>query len=129
MSDITEPRHGRAAAEVRNQLRASLAPAEGQPLTPAVRDLLAAITEVLDVPMAAKWDDRDKELMLRASRAACLRGYLGGIVRIGQVADWQAEGIREFVAELPVTYTPYRDKPKPLATPADDAQTGGGDRG
>ncbi|MEV6420615.1 hypothetical protein [Streptomyces sp. NPDC051662] len=44
---------------------------------------------------------------LLASRAAMLRGYLGSMVEGRHEPTFHADGIRNMIADLPVTYTPY----------------------
>ncbi|MFF2525920.1 hypothetical protein [Streptomyces liangshanensis] len=100
MSDLTEPLHGRAADEVRDQLRTT-------PTLLPFHDLLAAIVDTLDVPSAANYEDIDTARRLLGTRAGQLRGYLRGMVEGQHQPDIHADGIRRMTADTPVTYVPY----------------------
>ncbi|MFJ5105177.1 hypothetical protein [Streptomyces sp. NPDC088554] len=136
MNDITEPLHGYAADEVRDQLRAGI-PAVVQTVidTQAAelrtlraeavqhRDLLAAIAESLDVPLPSI-ATRD-ELVCRgllSSRASRVVSAARLILAKGHSLDGTAQWIRRGAANTPVTYTPWvqaeeREPEPPAAEP------------
>ncbi|WP_326597729.1 hypothetical protein [Streptomyces sp. NBC_01803] len=81
-----------------------------KPLPRGVCDLLGAIVEALDVPIADRWEDREQQRMLLATRAAMVSGYLTGPAAGAPTSPPArlAEGLRELMAKYPVTYTPYQ---------------------
>ncbi|MFD7224815.1 hypothetical protein ACFV9P_28005 [Streptomyces sp. NPDC059892] len=81
--------------------------AQPTPELSPVLDLLASVTEMLDVPTPDNLRDEGTYYRLLASRAAMLRGYLGSMVECQHEPTFHADGIREMTADLPVTYTPY----------------------
>ncbi|KIF69229.1 hypothetical protein HY68_12555 [Streptomyces sp. AcH 505] len=103
MSEQTEPLHGRAADEIREQLRATTA---GDPM----RDYLAAIVEALDIPQPRAFNDRAHARLLE-SRARSVLTSLRGLLEDGKNADpgFDARWIRKSIAANPVTYEPYQD--------------------
>jgi hypothetical protein len=90
-------------------------PIESIPLR-EVADLLAAIRDALDVPMARDREDDRKEGYLRQSRASHVIGatemLVGGNSSPGIVAATLAS-VRAATEYHPVTYTPY--VPDPVA--------------
>jgi len=74
---------------------------------PPWHDLLAAITEMLDVPLPADYSDTPASDHLLRSRANLLRGYLGGMVDELNEPDIHAAGIRRMTTTAPVTYRAY----------------------
>lgn len=104
MSDLTEPVHGRAADEIRDQFRAATA---GDPM----RDYLAVIVEALDIPLPAAASEDRAYLRLLESRTRSVLTSLRGFLEDGPIADpgFDARWIRKSVTGNPVTYEPYQD--------------------
>ena len=78
---------------------------------PPWHDLLAAITEMLDVPLPADYSDTHASDYLLRSRANLLRGYLRGMVDELNEPHTHADGIRRMTKTAPVTYRAY-EKPE-----------------
>ncbi|MFF6776349.1 hypothetical protein ACFY8W_22690 [Streptomyces sp. NPDC012637] len=74
----------------------------------AVMDLVAAIVEVLDVPLPsnALTDERAHHRLLE-HRTADLRAVLGAVLAHPGPLDDTADIIRRRLADWPVTYTPF----------------------
>ncbi|MET9479857.1 hypothetical protein [Streptomyces sp. NPDC006638] len=101
MSDLTEPLHGRAADEIRDQLRA-----DG--LTAPVRDLLAAILDALTVPFPANSEPHDAHYRLLDKRASYVCASLRGLLADEHPEPaFDAGFIRKRTASLPAAYKPW----------------------
>ncbi|MFJ6235061.1 hypothetical protein ACIQH0_13245 [Streptomyces griseus] len=85
---------------------------------PPWHDLLAAVTEMLDVPLPENYDDTPAYHQLLKSRVNLLRGYLGGMVDKLNEPDTHADGIRRMKESDPATYPPY------LSAQEDPAEAG-----
>ncbi|MER8197051.1 hypothetical protein ABTY00_24175 [Streptomyces microflavus] len=74
---------------------------------PPWHDLLAAVTEMLDVPLPQDYSDMPAHHQLLKSRVSLLRGYLGNMVDKLNEPDVHADGIRTMKSSAPVTYPPF----------------------
>lgn len=73
-------------------------------LTPAARDLLAAIRDALDIPhVAVDADTAPRERLLRL-RAIAVLGVTDAILDCGATPSAAAETLRNRVGQTPVTY-------------------------
>ncbi|MGW2261429.1 hypothetical protein ACWCXE_27045, partial [Streptomyces sp. NPDC001780] len=86
----------------------------------SVRDLLAAITHILDVPHPARWEDREQRDRLLSNRVALVRGCLRGVVEGGSGAANCATVLRSLAKDYPVTYEPYVREDRPAETDTED---------
>jgi hypothetical protein len=96
-------------------------------MTPAMRELLAAMAENADVPLPALSPDAERQytrlLERRMSNLAAVLETLTN-ARFGKLDDKQFQGqaqmLREWAAASPVTYEVYQ--PAPQDKPAEAAQ-------
>jgi hypothetical protein len=93
-------------------------------MTPAMRELLAALAAATDVPYPAD-SGRDAERahkLLLIDRMSSLRAVLNQVASNNKVSaaqlGGQAELLREWTANSPVTYEPYQ-RPAPQDLPAE----------
>lgn len=68
-----------------------------------IRDLLAVISEAVDVPVA-EYDDRESELYLLRSRTAAISGVLAAVAEDGVTPGSAARTLHRATAAEPVTY-------------------------
>ncbi|MFE7446835.1 hypothetical protein ACFU7X_41005 [Streptomyces chartreusis] len=99
--NVREPLYGAAADRVRDELTA------GGSLPPAVTELLAAIVEALDVPIADRPADDKQRAELLTQRASDARVLLSSLLAHGDVAR-AARRLREWTAEHPVTFPTWQ---------------------
>lgn len=96
-----------------------------QPLSEPVRDLLAAIADALDVPLAAQADDDDTANRLMRERASNARIIAGSALTSPSLTDIEraARQLRGWTADSPVTYRPYQARtPQAVTEPAGGGQ-------
>ena len=72
-------------------------------LAPAVRDLLAAVLEAIDLPHPATVGDTDAHHALLADRAMDAVVALQCVLHRSDCAEWSADYLRGRLAEKPVT--------------------------
>lgn len=111
---LREPLYGAAAREVRDQLAG-----HSGALSPAIADLLAAIVESLDVPLADMPVHDKARADLLTLRAGDTRVIAELLLAHGDVARAAAR-LREWTAEHPVTYPTWQDRTEQAA--AEEAQ-------
>ncbi|MER7787933.1 hypothetical protein [Streptomyces sp. NPDC097640] len=86
------------------------APAE----TDAVTALLRAVHHALDLPLPDITDEDEREhRALLISRATDARVVLAGVLEQDHDVARAAERLRWWIADDPVTYTPWKDKGAP----------------
>ena len=98
-----------------------------QNLSEPVRQLLAAIVEALDVPLADQPADDDTANRLMRERASNARIIAGSALSSPDISDLEraARQLRGWTADSPVTYRPYQARtPQAVTLPADDDQAG-----
>lgn len=120
VADLKQQRDAARAvvAEQQEQLSAARPPVRHTPtqdgevvaLPAGLRNLLAAVREVLDVPTAARVEDRAAADRLRDIRVAVVRETLRWVADEDGLTTWSsdAEALRDAaVAAYPVTYEPH----------------------
>lgn len=82
-------------------------------LTPEVRDLLAAVREALNVPLAALTDaDEQARASILSQRASLTRTVLDGILDRDRNIARAVTDLAERTADTPITYTAWQ-RPAP----------------
>uniref|UniRef100_A0AAU1I1Q7 Uncharacterized protein n=1 Tax=Streptomyces sp. NBC_00180 TaxID=2903632 RepID=A0AAU1I1Q7_9ACTN len=107
MTDIRQPLFGQAAREVRDQLAEPAPATTASALPPAITDLLAAIRDELNVPLADMPADDKQRTELLTQRASDTRVIVELLLKHGDV-DHSATRLREWTAEHPVTYPTWQ---------------------
>ena len=74
-----------------------------------VRELLAAVVDALDVPLADRAEDDTTRTMILSRRASDARIILDAAIRGDVIADCTRQ-LRGWTAGLPVTYAVYMPK-------------------
>jgi hypothetical protein len=110
-----EPLYGAAADHVRDQLREpSITPGA---IPPAVTNLLAAIVEALDVPLADQPGDDTTAAALMRQRANEARIIAASVLRDldPRNIEGAAQQLRGWTAECPVTYRSWQQRTEQAA--------------
>lgn len=104
--NVAEPLYGQAADRIRDQLR------EPDTLPQAVTNLLAAIVEALDVPIADQPDDDSTAAALMRQRANETRIIAASVLRDLDPANVEgaAAQLRGWTAEAPVAYRSWQQR-------------------
>ncbi|OPG03048.1 hypothetical protein B1R27_29965 [Streptomyces sp. GKU 895] len=111
----------------------SVTPAEQAPTTtvgalpPAVTQLLAAVRDALDVPLADRPVDDAVRAELLTRRAADTRVVLELLLQHGDVAR-STERLREWAAEHPVTYATWQARTEQAAAEEEHLLSGRGEQ-
>lgn len=97
-----------------------------QTLPEPVRDLLAAIVEALDVPLADRLADDDTANRLMRERASNARIIAGSALTSPDLSDVKraAEQLLGWTADSPVTYTSWQARTKQAAAEEDQLLAG-----
>lgn len=75
---------------------------------PALAELLTAICDALDVPLADDHKDHQQALDLLRTRSCYVRGAIGRLASGAPgYVDATTAAVREAINEYPVTYAPY----------------------
>lgn len=76
-----------------------------------VRQLLQAVVDALDVPLADRIEDDTTRALLLSQRASDARIVIASVLNGNQVAPATAH-LREWTAQHPITFTSWQDRSK-----------------